>query len=257
MRLANKVAVITGAAAGIGRASALLFGREGARIVAVDRDAERLQEVVTAINYADGHAIGVPGDVSKAADCAAMIEAAKSRFGRLDILFNNAGIIDADDSGAVETPEEIWDKTMTVNLKSVFLGCKYGIPALLENSGGSIINTASAAAVMGSGNPSVAYTASKGGVLAFTREIAIAHGKQNIRANAICPGPMRTEMLMGILDTEEKRERRLVHLPMGRFGEAEEIASAALFLASPDSSYITASAFLVDGGMHGAYITAL
>ena len=257
MRLANKVAVITGAAAGIGRASALLFGREGARIIAVDRDEERLQEVVTAVNYADGHAIAVPGDVSQAADCAAMIEAAESQFGRLDILFNNAGIIHADDRGAIETPEDVWDETMTVNLKSVFLGCKYGIPVLLKNGGGSIINTASVAAVMGSGNPSVAYTASKGGILAFTREIAIAHGKQNVRANAICPGPMRTEMLMGTLDTDEKRERRLVHLPMGRFGEADEIARAALFLASPDSSYITASAFLVDGGMHGAYITAL
>ena len=159
------------------------------------------------------------------------------------------------DDDAVRTEEDVWDLTMGVNLKGVFLGCKYGLPALRRAGGGSVINTASFVAVLGAATPQLAYTASKGGVLAMTRELSVIHARENIRVNALCPGPLRTEMLMKFLDTEEKKQRRLVHIPMGRFGEAREMAQAALYLASDDSTYVTGSTFLVDGGITGAYVT--
>jgi len=255
MRLANKVAVITGAGSGIGRESALLFAREGARVVVADVNDDAGQAVVEELRGAGGEAVYVRADVSKGADAEGMVRAAEERFGRLDVLFNNAGISHAKDDDAVATEEEVWDLTMNINLKGVFLGCKYGIPALRRAGGGSIINTASFVALLGAATPQLAYTASKGGVLAMTRELAVIHARENIRVNALCPGPLRTELLMKYLDTEEKRQRRLVHVPMGRFGEAREIAQAALFLASDESSFTTGATFLVDGGITAAYVT--
>jgi NAD(P)-dependent dehydrogenase (short-subunit alcohol dehydrogenase family) len=171
------------------------------------------------------------------------------------VLFNNAGIMHAKDDDAIATEEAIWDLTMNINAKGVFFGCKYGIPALRRAGGGSIINTASFVALMGAATPQIAYTASKGAVLSLTRELAVIHARENIRVNALCPGPLRTKLLMDFLDTEEKKQRRLVHIPMGRFGEASEIAKGALFLASDESSYVTGTEFLVDGGLTAAYVT--
>jgi NAD(P)-dependent dehydrogenase (short-subunit alcohol dehydrogenase family) len=255
MRLQDKVALITGAASGIGRESALLFAAEGARVVAVDINDEAGAETVGMIAARGGQAVYVHADVAKAADCQTMIETAESEYGRLDILFNNAGIMHSADDDAVNTDEDVWDLTMAINLKGVFLGCKYGIPALRRAGGGSIINTASFVALLGAATPQLAYTASKGGVLALTRELAIVHARENIRVNALCPGPLRTELLMKFLDTPEKKQRRLVHIPMGRFGEAAEMAQAALFLASDESAYITGTEFTVDGGITAAYVT--
>jgi NAD(P)-dependent dehydrogenase (short-subunit alcohol dehydrogenase family) len=201
------------------------------------------------------NAISVRADVSKAADCEQMVAAAEKKFGKLNVLFNNAGIMHAKDDDAMSTSEEVWDLTMDINAKGVFLGCKYGIPALQRAGGGSVINTASFVAVLGAATPQIAYTASKGAVLSMTRELAVIHARQNIRVNALCPGPLKTELLMSFLNTEAKKQRRLVHIPMGRFGEAEEIAKAALYLASDESSYVTGTEFLVDGGITAAYVT--
>jgi NAD(P)-dependent dehydrogenase (short-subunit alcohol dehydrogenase family) len=255
MRLQDRVALITGAASGIGRKSALRFAAEGARVAAVDLDAAGAAAIAKEISESGGQAVAVEADVSKAAACEQMVAAAEEHFGRLDVLFNNAGIMHGDDSGAVETDEAIWDLTMAVNVKGVFFGCKYGIPALRRAGGGSIINTASFVALMGAATPQLAYTASKGAVLSMTRELAVLHARENIRVNALCPGPLHTELLMKFLDTDEKRTRRLVHLPMGRFGEAAEMAQAALFLASDESSYVNGATFTVDGGLTAAYVT--
>jgi NAD(P)-dependent dehydrogenase (short-subunit alcohol dehydrogenase family) len=184
-----------------------------------------------------------------------MIAEAEAEFGHLHVLFNNAGIMDSRDDDAVSTDEAVWDLTMNVNAKGVFLGCKHGIPALRRAGGGSIINTASFVARLGAATPQIAYTASKGAVLALTRELAVVHAREKIRVNALCPGPLRTELLMKFLDTEQKKQRRLVHIPMGRFGTAREIAQAALFLASDDASFVTGTDFLVDGGITAAYVT--
>ena len=255
MRLEAKVALITGAGSGIGRESALLFARQGAAVVAVDVDQAHAEETASAIAADGGRAVAVRADVSRAADCEQMVAAAEHAYNRLDVLFNNAGIMHAEDDDAVRTEEGVWNLTMDVNARSVFLGCKYGIPALRRAGGGSIINTASFVAVMGAATPQIAYTASKGAVLALTRELAIVHARENIRVNALCPGPLRTPLLMNFLNTEAKRQRRLVHIPMGRFGEAKEIAQAALFLASDESSFVTGTDFLVDGGISAAYVT--
>jgi NAD(P)-dependent dehydrogenase (short-subunit alcohol dehydrogenase family) len=255
MRLKDKVALITGAGGGIGRESALLFAKEGAAIVVVDVNDEAGNKTVELVKSQGGRAIYFHADVSQSADCKQMVIAAEKEFGRLNVLFNNAGIMHHSDDDAVTTEEAIWDLTMNINAKGVFLGCKFGIPALRRAGGGSIINTASFVAVMGAATPQIAYTASKGAVLALTRELAVIHARENIRVNALCPGPLRTELLMSYLNTEEKRRRRLVHIPMGRFGEAKEIAQAALFLASDESSYITGADFLVDGGITAAYVT--
>lgn len=254
-RLEGRVALITGAANGIGREAALLFAREGASVTVVDMQDDAGNATVRDIEAAGGAALYVHADVSSAADCEQMVAATEERFGKIDVLFNNAGIMIGDDGDAVSTEEAVWDKTMAVNLKGVYLGCKYGIPALQRAGGGSIVNTASFVALLGAATPQLAYTASKGGVLAMTRELAVIHARENIRVNALCPGPLRTELLMKFLDTEEKKQRRLVHVPMGRFGEAEEMAKAALFLASDESSYLTGSTFSVDGGITAAYVT--
>ena len=252
MRLKNKVALITGAASGIGKETAKLFIHEGASVVLTD------------VNDADGEALASDlgdkasychADVSSDADCQAMIDHAEKHFGKLDILSNNAGIMHSDDGDSESTEEAVWDLTMMINLKGVFLGCKHGIPALKRAGGGSIINTASFVALLGAATPQLAYTASKGGVLAMSRELAVIHARENIRVNALCPGPLRTELLMKFLDTEEKKQRRLVHVPMGRFGEAREMAQAALYLASDESSFVTGTEFTVDGGITAAYVT--
>lgn len=257
MRLEGQVAVITGAGSGIGKESALLFAQEGAAVVLADINFGDAQQVASSIAKNGGKATAVRADVSKAPDCEAMIAAAENEFGKLTVLFNNAGISHADDDNAMTTSEEVWDLTFAVNVKGVFLGCKYGIPALQRAGGGSIINTASFVARLGAATPQLAYTASKGAVLSMTRELASIHARENIRVNALSPGPLRTELLMKYLNTEEKRQRRLVHVPMGRFGEAAEIARAALFLASGESSFMTGAEFLVDGGITSAYTTPL
>lgn len=257
MRLENKVALITGGSGGIGRETALLFTKEGAKIVVTDVNDEAGQETADMITAEGGEAFYLHADVSKAADCEAMVAFTEEKFGKLNVMFNNAGIMHSDDDNAVTTEESIWDLTMNINAKGVFLGCKYGIPALQRAGGGSIINTASFVAILGAATPQVAYTASKGAVLALTRELAIIHARENIRVNALCPGPLRTELLMKFLNTEEKKQRRLVHIPMGRFGEAKEMASAVLFLASDESSFVTGTDFLVDGGITSAYVTPL
>lgn len=254
MQLANKVALITGAASGIGLEAALLFAREGAKVVAVDVS-EKGRETAHAILSAGGEAHFVQADVSKTADAERMVQEAEQAFGQLDILFNNAGISHAEDDDAIHTSEAVWDVTFAVNVKGVFLGCKYGIPALRRAGGGVVINTASFVAFLGAATPQLAYTASKGAVLSMTRELAVIYARENIRVNALCPGPLQTELLMKYLDTPEKRQRRLVHIPMGRFGQASEIAQAALFLASPSSSFMTGAALLVDGGITAAYVT--
>ena len=253
MKLKDRVVLITGAGSGIGYHTALACAHEGAKIVAVDLD--EAAAIKTCEVIGSGNAIAVHSDISRAADCARMVQRAEEEFGRLDVLFNNAGISHIDDDDAVNTEEDVWDLTMDVNLKGVFLGCKYGIPALRRAGGGAIVNTASFVALLGAATPQLAYTASKGGVLALTRELAVVHACEQIRVNALCPGPLRTELLMKYLDTEEKLSRRLVHIPMGRFGEAEEIARTVVFLASDDASYITGTSFVVDGGITAAYVT--
>ncbi len=255
LRLSKKVALITGAGNGIGRESALLFANEGAQVVVVDLDPESGRETVDQVTVAGGEAIFVHADVSQLADCERMIATAENRFGKLNILFNNAGIMDGNDDDAVQTNEAVWDRTQAINVKGVFFGCKYGIPALRRAGGGSIINTASFVAVMGAATCQLAYTTSKGAVLAMTRELAVVHAREGIRVNSLCPGPLNTKLLMDFLNTEAKKQRRLVHVPMGRFGEAAEIAKAALFLASDDSSFMTGASMMVDGGITAAYVT--
>ena len=254
MRLDGKVAFVTGSASGIGQAAAVLFAREGARIVAADI-LDTNHKTVEIIQASGGEATSVQADVSVDADVARAIQTAETAYGRLDIAFNNAGIMLADDADALTTSEETLDKTLAVNLKGVLYGCKHAVPAMRRSGGGSIINTASFVASMGAATPQIAYTASKGAVLSLTRELAVLHARENVRVNAISPGPLRTELLMSFLDTERKRQRRLVHVPMGRFGEASEVAAAALFLASDESSYITGANLAVDGGITAAYVT--
>lgn len=255
MRLQNKTALITGGSSGIGRESARLFAREGANVVVADLNEAGGRETVAMIREEGLEAAYFQADVSRAGDCRAMVAFAEEKFGQLNILFNNAGIMHSQDDDAVSTEESVWDLTMNINVKSVFFGCKFGIPALRRAGGGSVINTASFVAILGAATPQIAYTASKGAVLAMSRELAIIHARENIRVNALCPGPLHTELLMKFLNTEEKKQRRLVHIPMGRFGEAKEMAQAALFLASDESSYVTGTEFLVDGGITAAYVT--
>lgn len=252
MRLQGKVALVTGGASGIGKETVELFAREGASVVVADVNDRAGQALVEALP--DGRVRYVHADVSSQEDCRAMVAAAEEAFGALHILFNNAGIMDADDN-AEDTDADVWDRTMAINVKGVFFGCKYGIPALGRAGGGSVINTASFVALLGAATPQLAYTASKGAVLAMTRELAVVHARAKVRVNALCPGPLRTELLMKFLDTDAKKARRLVHVPMGRFGEAKEMAQAVLYLASDESSYVTGTTFMVDGGITAAYVT--
>jgi NAD(P)-dependent dehydrogenase (short-subunit alcohol dehydrogenase family) len=255
MRLKDKVTLITGAGSGIGRAAAIRFAAEGARVVLADLNEEAAGETRQEIERVGGTAVVRQADVSSAASVESMIAFTEAELGRLDVLFNNAGIFHPKDESVVSTEEDVWDLVINVDLKSVFLGCKYGIPAMLRSGGGSIINTASFVALMGAAVPQIAYTAAKGGVLAMTREIAVEFARQGIRANALCPGPVETPLLAELLSDPARRERRLVHIPAGRFGRPEEMAEAALFLASDESSFVTGSTFVVDGGITAAYIT--
>jgi len=250
MRLQNKIALITGAGSGIGQASARIFAREGARVVCVDLKGDAAEATAREVGGA-----AFAADVSKAKDAEAMVAFAESTYGRLDVAFNNAGVFHPDDDSVTNTSEEIWDFVINVNLKGVFLGCKYEIPALLRAGGGAIVNTASFVAILGAATPQIAYTASKGGVLSMTREIAVEFARKNIRCNALCPGPVETPLLAELLSDPARRQRRLVHIPPGRFARAEEMANAALFLASDEASYVNGSTFLVDGGITAAYVT--
>jgi NAD(P)-dependent dehydrogenase (short-subunit alcohol dehydrogenase family) len=255
MRLAGKVALVTGAGSGIGLESARLFAAEGARVVLVDADAARGEAAARELAGQGASAAFVRADVARAADVEAAVAEAERRFGALHVLFNNAGIFPSGDGLPEETDEAVFDQVVAVNLKGVFFGCKYGIPALRRAGGGSIVNTASFVALMGAATAQIAYTASKGGVLAMTREIAVAHARQGIRANALCPGPVNTPLLAELLADPAARARRLVHVPMGRLAEASEVARAALFLASDESSYVNGASFVVDGGITAAYVT--
>jgi NAD(P)-dependent dehydrogenase (short-subunit alcohol dehydrogenase family) len=254
-RLDGKVALITGAASGMGKVAASLFAAEGARVVAADVTDEAGRATAEEIRATGGEAAFVHADVSNPIDAEAMVQVATDAFGGLHVLYNNAGIMPADDGSVTETPEETWDRVMAINLKGVFLGCKFGIPAMLDSGGGSIINVASFVALMGAATPQIAYTASKGGVLSMTREIAVEFARKGIRANALCPGPIDTPLLQELLSDPARRQRRLVHIPVGRLGQAEEIVNAALFLASDDSSFVTGATFVVDGGITAAYVT--
>jgi NAD(P)-dependent dehydrogenase (short-subunit alcohol dehydrogenase family) len=243
-RLDGKVCVVTGAAGGIGAETARLFGEEGATVVGADLGEGAVGDLALKVDVADEEQVR------------GMYERVREEYGRIDVLFNNAGISPNDDASVLDTTLEAWQRVQDVNLKSVFLCCKYGIPHLLESGGGSVINTASFVAVMGAATSQISYTASKGGVLAMSRELGVEFARQGVRVNALCPGPVNTPLLQELFAKDpEKAARRMVHLPMGRFAEAHEIAKGALFLASDDSSYVTASTFLVDGGLSGAYVT--
>jgi NAD(P)-dependent dehydrogenase (short-subunit alcohol dehydrogenase family) len=257
MRLSGKTALITGAGSGLGRASALRFAAEGARIAVVDLDGAAAAATAKAIEDAGGTAAPLQADVVSSDDCARMVAAAERAFGALHILFNNAGIMLPADDDPVSTSLDVWERTIAVNLTGVFLGCKHGIPALLRAGGGAIVNMASMVAFIGSATPQIAYAASKGGVVALTQEIAAIYARRNIRANALCPGPVRTPLSDHLFANEAARERRRVHQPMGRLATAGEVANAALFLASDEASHVTGHALLVDGGITRAYTTPL
>jgi NAD(P)-dependent dehydrogenase (short-subunit alcohol dehydrogenase family) len=252
-RLTDRVAVITGAGSGIGLASARRLAAEGARIVAVDIDETAGKAVA-----AETGGLFIAADVASADQVRRLFEQAAERFGRIDIAFNNAGISPPDDDSILDTGLEAWRRVQEVNLTSVYLCCKYVIPYMQRQGKGSIINTASFVAVLGAAPSQISYTASKGGVLAMSRELGVQFAREGIRVNALCPGPVNTPLLRELFAAEpERAARRLVHVPMGRFAEPGEIAAAVAFLASDDASFITASAFLVDGGITGAYVTPL
>ena len=252
-RLEGKVALITGAAAGLGRVAAERFAAEGATLVIADTVDGG--ETVDAIATAGGAAMAVVCDVTDEDQVQQAVAAAVDTYGGLHVLYNNAGVMLDDDDDPVTTPLEVYERTMDINVKGVLLGCRHGIPALLASGGGSIINVASFVAHMGAATPQIAYTASKGAVLAMTREIAVVYARRGVRANALCPGPIMTPMLAKFLSDDARRQRRLVHIPMGRFGEPIEIANGALFLASDESAWMTGQSLIIDGGITAAYTT--
>jgi NAD(P)-dependent dehydrogenase (short-subunit alcohol dehydrogenase family) len=252
-RLANKVALITGGGSGLGREMATLFAAEGATLVVNDVDVDAAERTAAELG---GEASSIHADVSDEDAVKRMFDQIRDTHGRLDVSVHNAGIMDARDEGVTETPLEVWDRVIAINLTGVFLCCRHAVP-LMEASDGnsSLINIASFVALMGAAAPQVAYTASKGGVLAMTREIAVQYARRGIRANAICPGPIRTPMLEYLIADEAKRDNRLGHIPAGRFGEPRDIANAAVYLASEESDWVTGTEFLVDGGITAAYLT--
>ncbi|SRR5579884_535456 len=254
MRLRDKVVLITGAGSGMGRLAALTFAREGARVAAVDVAAEGGEETAARIARDGGDALFVRADVSKEGDVRAMVRRTVERFGRLDVLYNNAGIFPEQDGSVVDVEEAVWDQVMAVNLKGIYLCCKHGIPELLRGGGGSIINVASFVALVGCTVPQDAYTASKGGVLALTKSLAVQFGPRGIRTNAIAPGPIETPLLTSwLLNNPEARKRRLDRIPMGRFGRPDDIVSMALYLASDESTWVNGSVMVVDGGITSNY----
>jgi NAD(P)-dependent dehydrogenase (short-subunit alcohol dehydrogenase family) len=252
VRLDGKVALITGGGSGMGKVASELFAAEGASVVLTDVNDEAGEATATAIGDAAAY---IHADVSKESDAEAMVASTVERFGRLDVLYNNAGIMPLDDGSITDADGSIWDAVFSVNVKGVAFGCKYGIPAMIDSGGGSVINVASFVAWLGAATSQTAYTASKGAVLAMTREIAVEYARKGIRCNALCPGPIETPLLLALLSDEEKKQRRFVHIPMGRLGHAEELAKAALFLASDDSSYMTGASLIIDGGITAAYVT--
>src|SRR5580698_4402635 len=252
-RLVDKVAVVTGGASGIGKATCERLAAEGASVAVVDLDQANGQALAESIG-----GLFVQTDVTSPEAVESLYNQVAAKYGGIDILFNNAGISPPDDDSILDTGLEAWQRVQEVNLTSVYLCCKYGIPHLLNRGGGSIINTASFVAILGAATSQISYTASKGGVLAMSRELGVQFARQGIRVNALCPGPVNTPLLRELFASDpERAKRRLVHVPLGRFGEPEEIAAAVTFLASDDSSFITASTFLVDGGISGAYVTPL
>jgi NAD(P)-dependent dehydrogenase (short-subunit alcohol dehydrogenase family) len=255
MRLDGRVALITGGASGMGKVAAGLFASEGARVILTDVADEAGEATAAEIRDAGGEAAYVHADVSSEAEARAMVDAAVDRFGGLHVLYNNAGVMMPEDGSVEATDERVWDITLNVNVKGVAFGCKYGVPAIIASGGGSIVNVASFVAWMGAATSQIAYTSSKGAVLAMTREIAVEYARRGVRCNALCPGPIETPLLMQLLSDDTKRQRRFVHIPMGRLGQAEELAKAALFLASDDSSFMTGASLIVDGGITAAYVT--
>lgn len=254
-RLEGKVALITGGGSGMGRVASLLFAGEGARVVLTDVNDEAGAEASREVGAAGGQALFVHADVSREADADEMVRETIDRFDGLHVLYNNAGVMLGDDGSVDSTDESVWDRTLAINVKGVAFGCKYGVPAMIASGGGSIINVASFVAWMGAATSQTAYTASKGAVLAMTREIAVEYARKGVRCNALCPGPIDTPLLAELLADPTRRRRRFVHIPMGRLGQAEELAKAALFLASEDSSYMTGASLVVDGGITAAYVT--
>ncbi len=254
MRLSGKRAFISGAGGGIGRATALKFAAEGAAVIVSDIRAEPAEETAHAIVAAGGKAITCTGDLTDPQICASIFAAGAKTLGGIEIIFNNAGIVAPEDAGPVETPLAAWNATLSANLTSVFLACKYGIPYLLQAGRGAIVNNASIVALVGSAYPQIAYTAAKGGVLSMTRELAVMYARRNIRANAICPGPVATRLVTAFLADEAAWDARRPYMPMGRLGKPEEIANLVAFLASDEASYITGAAYAVDGGITAAYV---
>lgn len=252
-RLDGKVVLITGAGSGMGRLASVAFAREGARIVAAEIAEASGQETVAQVRAAGGEAVFVRTDVSKEAEVAAAVAAGEAAFGRVNVLYNNAGIFPDEDQSVVDMDEGVWQRVLDVNLKGVALCCKYGIPELIKAGGGSVINVASFVALVGCTVPQDAYTASKGAVLSLTRSLAVQYGRQGVRANAICPGPILTPMLESLFPNEEERLKRLNRIPMGRFGRAEDVVYAAMYLASDESSWTTGTTFVVDGGISVNY----
>jgi NAD(P)-dependent dehydrogenase (short-subunit alcohol dehydrogenase family) len=256
-RIEGRVAVVTGGCSGIGLATVRRFAAEGAKVVIGDIDDDRGAELVEDLGGLD-HATYVHVDVTSKEQVDALFKTAKDTYGSVDIAFNNAGISPPEDDSILDTDLDAWRRVQEVNLTSVYLCCKAALPYMLEQKRGSIINTASFVAVMGAATSQISYSASKGGVLSMTRELGVQFAREGIRVNALCPGPVNTPMLKELFAKDpERAARRLVHVPMGRFGEPEELASAVLFLASDDASFITANTFLVDGGISGAYVTPL
>jgi NAD(P)-dependent dehydrogenase (short-subunit alcohol dehydrogenase family) len=252
-RLEGKVAVITGAASGIGREAAVLFSAEGAAVCVADVSREQGEAAAAACRDAFFHEV----DVTDAESVDAMYAATVERYGGIDVLYNNAGIMPADDASILQTEPEAWERVLAVNATGVYLCCRYGIPRLLERGGGSVINVASFVALMGAATSQIAYTASKGAVLSMTRELAVEFARKGVRVNALCPGPVETPLLLRLFEDDPAAfERRRAHLPLGRLATAREVALGALFLGSDESSYVTGSTFLVDGGITAAYVTA-
>ena len=250
MRLAGKVILVTGAASGMGRVATGIFTGHGAKVIAADVNAAGLEAVIGELDPAQAASVlPLTGNVTNGDDVQRIIAEGVSHFGTLNVIYNNAGIMPEADTSVIETTEDVWDQILDVNLKSIFLVCKHGIPQLIAAGGGSIINIASFVALVGCTNPQDAYTASKGGVLSLTRSLAVQYGPQGVRANAICPGPILTPMTEQLFPNEEEKMKRLNRIPLGRFGRAEDIVNAGVFLASDESSWMTGSQFVIDGGI--------
>ncbi|MGI8939557.1 MAG: glucose 1-dehydrogenase [Iamia sp.] len=252
-RLDGKVALITGAGGGMGRVAVEMFAAEGARIAAMD--VFGCDDIAEAANAAGGEVISLVADVTDSDAIDAAVATTVEAFGGLDVLYNNAGVSLADDDGPTTTPEATWEKTMAVNVTGMWHCCRAGIPAMLDSGGGSIVNVASFVAHLGAATPQLAYTTSKGAVLAMTREMAVQYAREGIRVNALCPGPVLTPLLAKYMEDEARRQRRLIHIPMGRFGTAPEMVQGAIFLASDESSFMTGQSLLIDGGITAAYTT--